>query len=130
MSRARIVTINGFCARADHLTSPSSGHDQRSAVGFAQVSVADIVIIPGDRTIGFPDGLARVFVERLKVLQINAVERENNQLFEKHRRRGGAAVMTAAQILALPEDLPRGRVQAGGAVTAEVDINTAGFKNR
>ena len=102
--------------------SPSS-----SALGRLGIFAGDVLIMPLDVAVCLPDRVAGFLVERDDVLLVNAVEREDHEILEEHDRGGGAAVVAAGEVVALPEDFTRRGVEAGGAVAAEVDVHAAGL---
>ena len=99
-------------------------------IAFAGHLLVNVLVIPRDRPRGLPDRLPALLVERRQILNVHPVHRENQEVLEKDQRRGRAAVMTARQVLALPQHLEITRVQAGGAVTAEMHIDSSGLNRR
>ena len=80
-----------------------------------------------DRTVGFPDGPAGVFVQSDDVLHVAAIDVDEEQVLEQDRRRTGAFVMVAIQVAARPQNSAARRVQASRAVGSEMDIHAAGL---
>src|SRR5208282_2044929 len=91
------------------------------------VSLLDVAVVRWivDVAISFPDGLAGGLVQGDKVLQVETVEREDEQVAVQDRRRAGSAVVVARQIAPLPEDRARRGVETGSAGTAEVYVDPA-----
>src|SRR6266513_566448 len=95
MPRARIVSERRFRPDAEQLLPAGRIiKNQRSAVGLAAIAVANelnfprtfsgnVLIVPLDITVGLPHVLARLLVEGNRVLQIDAVEREDYKVVEQ-----------------------------------------------
>ena len=88
------------------------------------------LIVPGRGASGLPDGLASPLVEGDGVLEVDAVQRQDQQVLEDDRRGRRAAEMTARQVGALPKHLGRAGVEAGRAVAAKVDVDAPRFDDR
>src|SRR4051812_5543751 len=94
-------------------------------LGFLSAFAGHILIIPFNIAIRFPNVFAGLLVERNCVLQIDSVEREDHEVVEQHDGRRRPAIVTTFQIVALPENIAGGRVDARGAVAAEVCVKAA-----
>src|SRR5262249_4545260 len=95
---ARPGVVAEACPRADRDALPAAiPFDERwRPVGFAQVAVADDLAVGGGvvivrRALGSPDVFARALVDGGDELMVDAVVRQNEQVFEDHRRRARAA---------------------------------------
>ena len=75
-------------------------------------------------------GLARRLVQRRDVLPITSVAMEDQQAAKQNRRRTGTFLVIEIPIATSPENSSGGRVQAGGAVGPEMDIDTTRLDHR
>src|SRR5262249_8055253 len=83
-----------------------------------------------DGALFFPDGLAASLVKSHDILLVVPVKKQEHVLPENNRRRARSAMVVAGEIAAEPQDLARCRVQAAGAVAAEMDVEPAFFDHR
>ena len=90
MPGPRVVAIGRLGAAAEQQRLPRGGDDQRRAVGLAQIPVSrqlarHLFVVPGNGTVGLPDGLAGQFVEGNEILNIDAIKRQDKQVLEGDR---------------------------------------------
>ena len=107
---------------ADQLPPAAHLDQQRRAVGLAKIAVA---VAEVGRAVGLPDRLARLLVQRDDELHVDAVHVEDQQVVDQHGRGARPAEVVAMDVAAAPKHLAAGRVEAGGAVDAEVDVHPA-----
>src|ERR1043166_3624131 len=112
-SGARVITIGCLRTGTEHEWLAGVAHDERSAVGLAQVTVLrhlarNIFIVPYDGPVGFPSRLAGLLVERDVILQIRAIECKDEKILKQNRRGRWSTVMAATQIFALPKNFACG----------------------
>ena len=106
--------------RAHQLRLAVDGEHGRRAERFLVVAVEVAVF---EAAVLLPDCLARGPVQGDDVLQVEAVEGEDEQVVVEDGRGGGPAVVVAFQVAPRPERLGRLGVEAGRAVAAEVDVD-------
>ncbi len=83
-----IVAINGLGTEAEHFRLAVHIDDERGRKTFAKIAAAHGLavaakIVPRRGAVGFPDGAAGFFVEAGEVLEVNAVECEDEQVVGK-----------------------------------------------
>ena len=134
LARAGIVAVGGLRSDAAHDGLSVDGDNEGRSVSLAQVAFLDrlfidVFVIPDRGAVGFPDGLSGGFVEADNILKVGSIEGEDEKVFEEQGRGGGAAVMVALQVVALPDDLPGGSVETGGPEMAVMHVNASGFND-
>ena len=89
-SSARVITVGRLGTRAEQLGFAADHPDQRGAVSLAPVAIPDhlssfVFIVPDDRPVRLPNGLAGFLVEGGQVLQVRAIEGQDQQILKEDR---------------------------------------------
>ena len=81
----------------------------------------------GVPVLGSPDGFTGIFVESRNVLHVKAIKREKEHPIVDDRGRAGTAKVVAFQVTTFPNFATGFGVEAGRAVSTEMNVNPALF---
>ena len=127
LAAGRIVGDHGFGCWRDNLLLALDLDGMGSAVGFFPVAILGAVV---DFAIGFPNGLAGVFIEGNEVLVVEAIHAEDQEVAEEDGASPSTSVVVARQIPSFPKDRCVLGIERCGAISTKRDVNSLAIADR